>query len=92
MTKEVGKYVDGYNVYQRNKNCTEAPVGKLIPNTILEKPWRYISIDFITKLPLVQGYNIILVVCDRFTKMAHFITITEKTSAEELERLFQDQV
>jgi len=38
---------------QRNKNCTEAPAEKLIPNIIPEKPWRYISADFITKLPLV---------------------------------------
>jgi len=47
---------------------------------------------FITKLPLAQGYNAILVVCDHFSKMAHFITTTEKTSAEGLARLFQDHV
>jgi len=29
-----------------------------------QKPWKYISANFITKLPLAQGYNIILVVCD----------------------------
>jgi len=55
---------------------------------ILEKPWRYISADFITKLPLAQGYDVILVVCDQFTKIAHFIVTTEKISAEGLARLF----
>jgi len=64
IMKEVGRYVDRYNTYQRNKNCVEAPVGKLIPNTIPERLWRHISIDFITKLPLAQEYNAILVVCD----------------------------
>ena len=64
IMKEVGRYVDRYNIYQRNKNCVEAPVGKLIPNTIPERLWRHISIDFITKLPLAQEYNAILVVCD----------------------------
>ena len=34
--------------------------------------------DFITKLPLAQGYNSILVVVDRLTKMVHFIPTTEK--------------
>jgi len=63
-----------------------------MPNTIPEKPWSHISADFITKLPLAQGYDAILVVCDRFSKMAHFIATTEKTSAERLTKLFRDQV
>jgi len=61
-------------------------------NSIPERPWTHISIDFITKLPLVQGYNLILVVVDRLTKMVHFISTTEKTSAEELARLFRNNV
>ena len=48
--------------------------------------------DFITKLPLVQGYDSILVVVDRFTKMVHFVPITEKTMAEGLARLFRDNI
>jgi len=64
ITKEVRRYVDRCNICQRNKNCAEAPAGKLIPNTIPEKPWRHISADFITKLLLAQEYNAILVVYD----------------------------
>jgi len=63
-----------------------------MPNSILEKPWMYISADFITKLPLAQGYDSILVVVDKLTKMVYFIPTTEKTSAEELARLFRDNV
>ena len=48
--------------------------------------------DFITKLPLAQGYDSILVVVDQLTKMVHFIPTTEKTSAERLARLFRDNV
>ena len=48
--------------------------------------------DFITKLPLAQGYNSILVVVDQLTKMVHFILTTEKTSAEGLARLFRDNM
>jgi len=92
VTKEVGRYVDGCDACQRYKNRSEAPAGKLMPNVIPEKPWSHISADFITKLPLAQGYDAILVVCDRFSKMAHFIATTEKTSAEGLARLFQDHV
>jgi len=92
ITKEVKRYVEGCDACQRNKNHTEQPAGKLMPNSIPEKPWTHISADFITKLPLVQGYNSILVVVDRLTKMVHFIPTTEKTLAEGLARLFRDNV
>ena len=52
----------------------------------------HISVDFITKLPLAQGYDSILVVVNRLTKIVHFIPTTEKTSAEGLARLFRDNV
>jgi len=63
-----------------------------MPNSIPEKPWMHISADFITKLPLAQGYDSILVVVDRLTKMVHFIPTIEKMSAEGLARLFRDNV
>jgi len=92
ITKEVGRYVEECNACQRYKNQSEAPAGKLMPNAIPEKPWSHISADFITKLPLAQGYEAILVVCDCFSKMAHFIATTEKTLAEGLAKLFWDYV
>ena len=52
----------------------------------------HISVDFIMKLPLAQEYDSILVVVDRLTKIVHFISITEKTLAEGLARLFRDNV
>jgi len=88
VTKEVGRYIDGCDACQRYKNQSEAPAGKLMPNTILEKPWSYISADFITKLLLAQGYDTILVVCDHFSKMAYFVATTEKMLAEGLVKLF----
>jgi len=88
VTKEVKKYIESCDACQRNKNCTEALAGKLMPNVVPEKPWSYITADFITKLPLAQGYDMILVVCDRMMKMAHFVSTTERTLAEEVERLF----
>jgi len=63
-----------------------------MPNSIPEKPWMHILADFITKLPIAQRYDSILVVVDRLTKMVHFIPTTEKTSAEGLARLFRDNV
>ena len=92
VTKEVKKYIEEYDVCQRNKNCTEAPAGKLMLDAVLEKSWVHIIVDFITKLPLVQGYNSILVVCNRLTKMVHFVPTIEKTLAEGVVRLFWDNI
>jgi len=35
-----------------------------MPNVALDKPWTYITADFIVKLPLARGYDSILVVCN----------------------------
>ena len=61
-------------------------------NSIPEKPWTHILANFITKLPLAQEYDLILVVVNRLTKMVHFIYTTEKTLAEGLAQLFRDNV
>ena len=49
-------------------------------------------VDFITKLPVVAGKDAILVVCDRLSKMTHFMATTEGISAEGLARLFRDNI
>ena len=48
--------------------------------------------DFITKLLVVAGKDEILIVCNRLFKMTHFVTTTEGTLAEELVRLFRNNV
>jgi len=49
-------------------------------------------VDFITKLLLVVGKDVILVVCNRLSKIAHFIAATERMLVEDLARLFRDNV
>ena len=92
VTKEVKRYMEGCDQCQRMKNRAEMPAGKLRPNQVPERPWQHISVDFIMKLPISKGHDSILVVCDRFSKMSHFVATTEKTMAEELARLFRDNV
>jgi len=84
--------VEGYNLCQRIKNRTEEIAGKLKLSEVPEKPWTHLTVDFITKLPIVAGKDVILVVCNRLSKMAHFVATTEEMSAEGLARLFRDNV
>ena len=92
VTKEVKQYMERCDQCQRMKNRAEMLAGKLRPNKVPERPWQHISVDFITKLPVSKGHDSILVVCNRFLKMSHFVAMIEKTMAEGLVRLFRDNV
>jgi len=92
VTRDVGKYMEGCDLCQRMKNRTEEPAGKLKLSEVLQKTWTHLMVDFITKLPVVAGKDVILVVCDRLSKMTHFVATTEGTSAEGLARLLRDNV
>jgi len=92
VTKKVKRYVEGCDQCQRIKNRAEMPAGKLKPNKIPERLWQHISVDFIMKLLVLKDHDSILVVCDRFLKMSHFVAMTEKTIAEGLVKLFRDNV
>ena len=49
-------------------------------------------VNFITKLLLVARKDTILVVCNRLSKMTHFVATIEGISAEGLARLFRDNI
>jgi len=73
----------------------EVPAEKLKLSEVPEKLWTHLMVDFITKLPLVTGKNAILVVCNRLSKMMHFVATIEEISAEglvRLLRLFKDNI
>jgi len=74
------------------KNRTEELAGKLKLSEVPKRPWSHLMVDFITKLPVVAEKDAILVVCDRLSKMTHFVATTKETSAEGLARLFRDNV
>ena len=59
---------------------------------VLKKPGMHILVDFITKLLIVAEKDAILVVCNKLSKMTHFIATIERITAEGLVRLFRDNV
>ena len=92
VTRDVGKYVEGCDLCQRMKNRTEELAEKLKLSEVPQKTWTHLTVDFIMKLPVVAGKDAILVVCDRLSKMTHFVATTEGTLAEGLARLLRDNV
>ena len=92
VTRDVGRYVEGCDLCQRMKNRAEEPADKLKLSKMPEKPWTHLIVDFITKLPVVAGKDAILIVCDRLSKMIHFVATMEGILVEGLARLFRNNV
>ena len=74
------------------KNRTEVPAEKLKLSEVPEKPWTHLIVNFIMKLPVVAGKNAILVVCNKLSKIIHFVVKTKETLVEGLARLFRDNM
>ena len=92
VTRDIRRYVEECDLYQRMKNRTEEMAEKLKLSEVPEKPWTHLIVDFIIKLPVVARKDTILVVCNRLSKMTHFVATTEGTLVEGLARLFRDNV
>lgn len=48
--------------------------------------------DFVEVLPMSQNKNVILVVVHKFTKYAHFLSLAHPYTAEDVTKLFLDQI
>ena len=55
VTRNVERYVEGYDICQRMKNRMEALAGKLKLSEVPERLWTYLIVDFITNL--LQSYH-----------------------------------
>ena len=64
------------------------PPGKLQPLDIPNMPWVDVSVDFITDLPLSNGYDSILVVFDHFSKEVEFIPCNKTVTTLETAKLY----
>lgn len=83
----VKKYIRGCDTCNRSKSNRHLPYGELKPLSIPSERWREISMDFICDLPISNGFDAILVVKDRLTKMAHFIPTYKTVTAEQTANL-----
>jgi len=88
----VKNFVLSYNICSRSKNSRHQPYGLLQPLPISNKPWSFVSIDFITDLPPLNKFDTICVIVDRFSKMAHLIPCKKTITGGETTKLFMDNV
>lgn len=77
---------------QKNKDEHVKSSGLLQPLPIPQQAWKQISMDFIEKLPVSDRADTILVVVDRFTKYANFITLSHPFTAVSVAQLFLEHI
>ncbi|GJU94782.1 putative reverse transcriptase domain-containing protein [Tanacetum coccineum] len=93
MKRDIATYVSECLTCAKVKAEHQRPSGLLQQLEILEWKWENITMDFITKLPKTRsGHDMIWVVVDRLTKLAHFLAIREDYSTKKLVRLYTDEI
>jgi hypothetical protein len=76
MKKEIAAYVSRCDTCCRVKAIHMKPASLLQPLSIPSWKWDDISMDFNSGLPTTQkGHDLIWVIVDRLTKLAHFIPV-----------------
>jgi hypothetical protein len=95
MRKFIFAYVDGCATCQATKNLTNRPPIPLIPIIPEENPTPFstVSMDFITELPISNGFDAIAVFVDHdLTKAAVITPCSTSITAEGTAKLYQDSV
>ena len=89
---QVARYVKACEVCQRTKPRQGALAAPLHPNAPPSKPWEIITVDMIGPLPLSNGFDAILVIVDRLTKMVLAIPTNTTLTAFGTAQIFRDRV
>ena len=89
MEKHVGDFVRRCLTCQRVKAEHQRPAGLLQPWKIVEWRWEHVTMDFMTHLPRTSGgHDVMCVIMDRLTKLAHFLAMRMTFTLKEFSRLY----
>ena len=95
MKDFITQYVKGCAVCQMNKvntHPTRPPIYPITTNPDV-LPFQVITLDFVTKLPISEGFNSILTITDHdCSKASIFIPCNEQITAEETAALYAKHV
>ena len=92
LRDNVEQYVKSCVTYQQNRTQFRKEARLLRPLPIPTKRWENVSMDFMTHLPESKGFDSIMVVDDKISKIAHFVPTRDIATAQEEGRLYFDKV
>ena len=86
------QYLKSCVTCQQNRTQFRKEAELLRPLPISTKCWKNVSMDFMTHLPESKGFDSIMVVVDKVSKMAHFMPMRDIAMTQEIGRLDFDKV
>ncbi|KAD6453241.1 hypothetical protein E3N88_07946 [Mikania micrantha] len=92
MNKDIRLHVQNCITCQQQKYQTTSPAGLLQPLPIPNQIWEDVSMDFIVGLPPSNRFDTILVVIDRLSKYAHFLSLAHPFTAKTVANLFCKEI
>ena len=91
MGGDVHKIISTYSICQKAKSQFHQGLYTLLP--VPSQPWNDVSMDFIVALPRTQrGKDAIMIVVDKFSKIAHFIPCHKPNDATYIADLYFKEV
>jgi hypothetical protein len=88
----IARYLRNCDTCARIKPARHALYGFLKTLPIPQRRWESVSIDCIVGLPESSGFDAILLVVDRLTKMAHFLPTAGTVDSKGTAALFRDGI
>ena len=92
MHYTIAQYIQNCETYTRIKPTQHAPYGLLKPLEVSIRQWLSVSLDLITRLPPSNGYDALLVIVDRLSKMSHYISTSMDMNYKGIARLYFDHI
>ena len=88
LALDIRLYMSQCDHCARFKGSNMKPAGSAVPLQPSMMPWVDISVDFITDLPLSNGFDSILTVVDHFSKETEFIPCNKTATALDTAKLY----
>jgi len=92
IREDIKRFIRYCETGQRTRVVRHVPYRLLQLNKAPDRPWTSMAMDFITALQNSDGYDTILVVIDRLTKMSHFISCSKVLDVRQFANLFIKEI
>ena len=91
-SEDVANYVAGCIKCQKSTADRHSRQTKLVPMLTGERPFEELAMDFVGELPELEGFNAILVVTDRFTKVQHYLPAKTTWTAADVANAYINEI
>lgn len=92
LKQSITQYVQSCQVCQQAKGEHIKLPGLLQPLPVPSRAWIVVSLNFMEGLPKSEGYDVIMLVIDKFTKYAHFLALAHPYNVVQVAKMYFNQI